>query len=55
MNWKQFKDAVESQGVTDDMKIHGIQIMNYTLERNQLRVSIYPGYSKYSPKEILII
>lgn len=26
MNWKQFKDAVESQGVTDDMKLKRIDI-----------------------------
>ena len=26
MNWKEFKDAVESQGVTDDMKIWYIDV-----------------------------
>ena len=26
MNWKQFKDAVESQGVTDDIEIWYIDI-----------------------------
>ena len=26
MNWKQFKDAVESHGVTDDMKLWYIDI-----------------------------
>ena len=39
MNWKQFKDAVESQGVTDDMKIWYIDI-DYWIETNELDVDI---------------
>ena len=39
MNWKQFKGAVESQGVTDDMKIWYIDI-DCWIETSELDVDI---------------
>lgn len=39
MNWKQFKDAVESHGVTDDMKIWYIDI-DFWIETSELDVDI---------------
>jgi len=44
MNWKQFKDALESAGVTDDMKIHAIHVEQDTL-------LIYPPKVAISPNE----
>lgn len=55
MNWKQFKDHVESEGVTDNMNIYSIQLMRDGLEHYPPKVVIHHGYSKFSPKEIIII
>ena len=38
MNWKQFKDAVESQGVTDNMKIKRICLSTDEMNFGELDV-----------------
>ena len=44
MNWKKFKDAVESQGVTDNMKLKRISLSTDDMEFGELDVLLnIPG------------
>lgn len=38
MNWKEFKDAVESQGVTDYMKLKRIDISMDEMDSREIDV-----------------
>lgn len=40
MNWKEFKDAVESQGVTDGMNIKYINTSSDKFDNNEFTVVI---------------
>ena len=36
MNWKQFKDAVEANGITDEMEMDHISVIGYDSTDNLL-------------------
>lgn len=38
MNWKEFKDAVESQGITDDMKLKRIDVATEEMDTGVIDV-----------------
>lgn len=40
MNWREFKDWVENQGVTNDMEIEDID-MCYSIDTKELNIDIY--------------
>ena len=42
MNWKKFKDCVESQGVTDDMEIDEIEVHDPETF-DEISVTVYDG------------
>ena len=50
MNWKEFKDYIESEGVTDDMDIERIFYIKYEF-KHLPRVSIYPNYKTCNPEK----
>jgi hypothetical protein len=46
MNWKEFKDFVESKGVTDDMKVDTIDVTRIDNSNESTRVEVYPEDNK---------
>lgn len=45
MNWKEFKDTVESQGVTDDMKLYRIEVDSEQMTDGEIEVLMGIGLS----------
>ena len=44
MNWKEFKESVESQGVTDDMKLKRISLSTDDIDSGELDILLnIPG------------
>jgi hypothetical protein len=43
MNWKEFKDKAETQGITDDMKLYRIEVDSDEMDSGEFEVLLGLG------------
>ena len=55
MNWKEFKDHIESEGVTDNMEIGRIYLMEHGWSTHPPRVKIIPNDRTCNPEKYKIV